>query len=708
MSAFLKNIAFHGILLDALFGSTTTSGIAYHKKEVARLVQEGIKNGTVKPLKRTIFTKDQTEEAFRFMATGKHIGKVVIKVRDEETTKTNTVPKSLKINAIPRTTLHPLKSYIITGGLGGFGLELANWLADRGARRIVLTSRSGPRDAYQHLSIKRLQSQGVQVLISTANASKLEGATQLIKEAASLGEVGGVFNLAMVLSDGFMENQTVDSYEKVCYPKVEGTLYLDAVTRQLCKNLDYFVAFSSVSCGRGNAGQSNYGYANSVMERVCELRREDGLAGLAVQWGAIGDVGVVSESMGGNDVVIGGTLPQRMPSCLSTLDRFLTSNQSVCASLVKAARKSESKGKQQGLLKSIANILGVDPTTLSPNTTLGELGMDSLMGVEIKQTLERDYDFTLSMQQLRNLSVEQLDKIGSGNQTSVETTQQTNVLQVNSTLPVEVATKLNNVQNGKPIFFLPPIEGTFELLAPLAQKLNRPVIGLNWISDFMKVNSIQEACSVLVEVCKKMNLNHKEFDLVGYSYGALTSFEMAIQMKPLKSKINLILLDGSPKMVMGSTLHVAQQLNCLTDEKLQHVEALVLFLLQYISFDYNKVREELTSITDYEQRSVRAAQLLIENGGPKNDIKDLVNLMEQYFRKSLIAHNYKQDAKFDGNVLLIRAEKVLFQNDKLAFDYGLSESVNGQIDVVSVPGDHKSFISDNLKTILDSINKVIN
>lgn len=707
MSAFLKNIAFHGILLDALFGSTTTPGIAYHKKEVARLVQEGIKNGTVKPLKRTIFTKDRTEEAFRFMATGKHIGKVVIKVRDEETTKTNVAPKSLKINAIPRTTLHPLKSYIVTGGLGGFGLELANWLADRGARRIVLTSRSGPRDAYQHLSIKRLQSQGVQVLISTANASKLEGATQLIKEATSLGEVGGVFNLAMVLSDGFMENQTVESYEKVCYPKVDGTLYLDTVTRQLCKNLDYFVAFSSVSCGRGNAGQSNYGYANSVMERVCELRREDGLPGLAVQWGAIGDVGVVSESMGGNDVVIGGTLPQRMPSCLSTLDRFLTSNQSVCASLVKAARKSESKGKQQGLLKSIGNILGVDPASLSPNTTLGELGMDSLMGVEIKQTLERDYDFTLSMQQLRNLTVEQLDKIGSGNQTSVETTQQANVLQVNSTLPVEITTKLNNVQNGKPIFFLPPIEGTFELLTPLAQKLNRPVIGLNWISDFMKVNSIQEACSVLVEECKKMNLNDKEFDLVGYSYGALTSFEMAIQMKPLKSKINLILLDGSPKMVMGSTLHVAQQLNCLTDEKLQHVEALVLFLLQYVSFDYNKVREELTNIADYEQRSIRAAQLLIENGGPKNDIKELVNLMEQYFRKSLIAHNYKQDEKFDGNVLLIRAEKVLFHNDKLAYDYGLSESVNGKIDVVAVPGDHKSFISDNLKTILDSINKVI-
>ena len=163
--------------------------------------------------------------------------------------------------------------------------------------------------------------------------------------------------------------------------------------------------------------------------------------------------------------------------------------------------------------------------------------MDSLMGVEIKQTLERDYDFTLSMQQLRNLTVEQLDKIGSGNQTSVETTQQANVLQVNSTLPVEITTKLNNVQNGKPIFFLPPIEGTFELLTPLAQKLNRPVIGLNWISDFMKVNSIQEACSVLSKVLKCHWIAHIHISHVVLLMLSLTSQKM------LRKQLNIWTVD---------------------------------------------------------------------------------------------------------------------------------------------------------------------
>ena len=77
-----------------------------------------------------------------------------------------------------------------------------------------------------------------------------------------------------------MENQTAENFQAVSTPKVQGTLNLDNVTRKLCKEtLDWFVAFSSVSCGRGNAGQANYGFANSVMERICEKRVADGLPG---------------------------------------------------------------------------------------------------------------------------------------------------------------------------------------------------------------------------------------------------------------------------------------------------------------------------------------------------------------------------------------------------------------------------------------------
>lgn len=185
MALFLKNVAFHGILLDALFEADN-----HEWKEVYQLLKEGIQGGVVQPLKTTVFERDQVEEAFRYMAQGKHIGKVVLQVGlingifplnpiqssssmshycnynwinmpaacvwfgvfnsfcmqvcREENGAQNPAPVSFP--AIRRTFCPPSRSYIITGGLGGFGLELAQWLTERGARKLVLTSRSGIRN----------------------------------------------------------------------------------------------------------------------------------------------------------------------------------------------------------------------------------------------------------------------------------------------------------------------------------------------------------------------------------------------------------------------------------------------------------------------------------------------------------------------------------------------------------------------------------
>lgn len=87
---------------------------------------------------------------------------------------------------------------ITTGGLGGFGLELANWMVIRGATKIVLTSRSGIKTGYQSLCVRRWQENKVQVLISTADVTTVKGAEQLITQASKLGPVGGIFNLAVV------------------------------------------------------------------------------------------------------------------------------------------------------------------------------------------------------------------------------------------------------------------------------------------------------------------------------------------------------------------------------------------------------------------------------------------------------------------------------------------------------------------------------
>ncbi len=165
--------------------------------------------------------------------------------------------------------------------------------------------------------------------------------------------------------------------------------------------------FSSITSSRGNAGQTNYGWANSTMERVVEQRRADGFPGIAVQWGAIGDVGVIMENMGDNSTVVGGTLPQRMPSCLEALDIFLSWNHPIVASFVNAGTGQKKAGRTLGdVAQAIAHIMGInDVSQLDANANLGDLGLDSLMGAELKQGLERDYNIVLSMKDIRNVRI---------------------------------------------------------------------------------------------------------------------------------------------------------------------------------------------------------------------------------------------------------------------------------------------------------------
>lgn len=409
MSVFLKNTSFHGILLDSVMeGDDDTI------QEVVGLVADGIKNGAVRPLPTSVFNDKQVEQAFRFMASGKHIGKVVIKVRDEEPKNTKTTGFAPKLmTSIPRTYMHREKSYIIVGGLGGFGLELANWMVSRGATKIVLTSRSGIKTGYQSLMVRRWRDRGVTIAIDTNDVTTLKGTESLLKESNKLGPVGGIFNLAAVLRDGLLGDQTEKDFQQVCVPKVDGTKYLDKASRQLCPELDYFICFSSISCGRGNIGQTNYGLANSAMERICENRQASGLPGTAIQWGAIGDTGLVIESLGDNDTVVGGTLPQRMFSCLQTMDIFMQQPHAVLSSMVVAEKRKPDGASGVSLVGCVANILGLkDLKNVPDQASLADLGMDSLMGAEIKQTLERNYDVVMSATEIRQLSFGKLKALG--------------------------------------------------------------------------------------------------------------------------------------------------------------------------------------------------------------------------------------------------------------------------------------------------------
>merc|ERR1719431_1286267 len=212
MAIFLKNVSFHGILLDALFEPGNPDWPVVHQ-----LVSAGIKYCAVLPHQASVFGRNQVEEAFRFMAAGKHIGKVLIQIRDE-------AAHSLALPAIRRFACNPDKSYLLIGGLGGFGLELAGWLAERGAKHLVITSRGGVRSGFQARHVRLLRRAGVNVEVSKRDVTLPSEAEALIRDTQKMmAPVGGIFILAAVLRDNLMENQTQEDFQTVAAPKQAAT-----------------------------------------------------------------------------------------------------------------------------------------------------------------------------------------------------------------------------------------------------------------------------------------------------------------------------------------------------------------------------------------------------------------------------------------------------------------------------------------------------
>ncbi|XP_025155072.1 LOW QUALITY PROTEIN: fatty acid synthase-like [Harpegnathos saltator] len=356
---FAKGISFHAIMLDNVINSVTMKEVIYN------YILHGLKNGTIKPLPRKVFEKIEVEAAFRYMAAHRkgnfsgrlkiHVFSILIKMRDENE------PLDLPILAYPRFFCKSHMSYVILGGLGGFGLELADWLILRGAKNLLLTSRdcdAGLRNGYQRSRVELWKSYGVNVqIIAGVEASDHKDGAFILKTAVEMGPVDAIFNFAVVLKDSLYQNQTTESFEETFKPKAMATKTMDKLSRKMCPDLRYFVVFSSVSCGRGNAGQTNYGMANSIMERICERRVQDGLPGMAIQWGAVGDVGLVADMQEDNkELIIGGTLQQKIQSCLQSLDTFMMLNRPIVGSMVVAEKRAELGGVMD-ILETNASII---------------------------------------------------------------------------------------------------------------------------------------------------------------------------------------------------------------------------------------------------------------------------------------------------------------------------------------------------------------
>ncbi|OXU25389.1 hypothetical protein TSAR_001850 [Trichomalopsis sarcophagae] len=700
MECFLKEVSFQGVMLDRVFDAPDED-----KVFLTDLMNEKLKQGAIKPLVRTVFPKEEAEEAFRYMAAGKHIGKVLIKIRDEKESIDKLSP------AIPRFHCPPNRSYVILGGLGGFGLELADWLVLRGAKYLVMTSRVGIRNGYQKLRIDLWKSYGVNVIvIAGKEASNLKDCQAILETAAKIAPVDGVFNLAVVLKDALWDNQTPESFEESFRSKAWATKNLDVLTRKVCPVLRHFVVFSSVSCGRGNAGQSNYGMSNSVMERICERRANEGLPGLAVQWGAVGDVGLVADMQEDNkELVIGGTLQQRITSCLQELEGFLQQKRPVVSSMVVAEKKAGGEGALS-LVDTVLNIMGLkDLKGVSLNTSLAELGMDSMMSVEIKQTLEREFEIFLSAQDIRGLNFTKLQEMSEVEEEAAEAVAE-KIVTENGDSDILTGMRLvlkvigNNInQNSEPClklrtreeqgriesFLIPGIESVGQVFIPLAHKLRSPTNCLQLgVSDHRHKTAFEMADYFLPYVLEKSK--DSTFLITGYSFGSLIAIELVRKLEAKGLTGQLILIDGSPYQLKAIQLHQMKgtakaDLENLALSEIMHVTSPTASSQLTVGLEKCSTWEDklqlFTKLCPPEQLGVT-----------EQFHKDFCTAI--YVRVSaIIEYDVSKLAPIKSPITLLKPTAPTIRLD--LEDYGLSKITSGKVSIHYIPGNHVTMLDND-------------
>ncbi|MCG8037723.1 MAG: type I polyketide synthase [Candidatus Thiodiazotropha taylori] len=282
MLAFNRNLSYTAIDLDRFMGESPEVLDGLFEKVWALFHSRDLKPTPVK-----VYPASQIADAFKYMAQSKQIGKIVVDFDD-------LTGVEVKPQRDAGMLLKPDASYLVTGGLGGFGLEIAKWMVDEGARHLALVGRSGAKTDEAKQCVKMLQDQGVSVNVICADMGKQEDVVAMFDNIAkNMPPLKGVMHAAAVLDDALLANLDEARLRKVAAPKARGAWLLHKHTENL--SLDHFVLFSSVSALMGSPGQGNYVAANVFLDSLAEYRQARGLPATSVNWGALAEVGMVAK-----------------------------------------------------------------------------------------------------------------------------------------------------------------------------------------------------------------------------------------------------------------------------------------------------------------------------------------------------------------------------------------------------------------------------
>jgi acyl transferase domain-containing protein/NADPH:quinone reductase-like Zn-dependent oxidoreductase/SAM-dependent methyltransferase/acyl carrier protein len=242
-----------------------------------RTLLADVARGDLPALPTEVFPLSRMHDAFRFMAQGRHTGKIVISHRE-----------ALDADGARSIPVSTGAAYVVIGGTSGIGLLAAEWLADRGATHLVLASRSGAT-AESRAAVTRLTARNVRVDVEATDVSDATAVAAMLDRTRRVAPIRGVIQSAGLLDDGAVLQLDAERVAKVFAAKVVGTWNLHQATHD--DALDFFVCFASVAGFLGSAGQANHAAANTFIDALAEMRRAEGRCAVSIDWGAWDKVG---------------------------------------------------------------------------------------------------------------------------------------------------------------------------------------------------------------------------------------------------------------------------------------------------------------------------------------------------------------------------------------------------------------------------------
>lgn len=701
-------------------------------------VMQHFETGDYRPLMLTRFEADQTIGAFRFMSQRKNIGKVVVALEVDAEEAAQPPEERLPEEAAEKIVRSD-GTYVVTGGLGALGLQVAAWLAAQGAGSIALLSRRAPSAEVEQKLLALSQDSTIvsAYQADVTDSASLEGAIGQI--VAEHPPIRGVIHAAGVLADGVIADMTLDQFDRAAQPKIAGAWALHCALKD--QPLDHFVVFSSVAAVLGSPGQANYAAGNAMLDGLVHYRRNRGLPATSINWGPWAGSGMAGEQgrdeavqlrgMGllpagqGLDLLgqlirqgatqttvmdvdwpaLVGLLGSRKMSLLTdvTADIHLPAADTTSKvdhafrnQLIQADSETRHRLVCDHIQDELARIMGVEPETLETDQPLSSFGIDSLLALELKNNLEGRLAFTLPMAALMegpsiaSLAAETARLVvGDAGVASEENENEGEAVW-------DPLVELCDTGDAAPLYLLPALGGDIRCYDELTQKLDgaRPVVAIRPKGLDVEVephSTMDELAHDYAAAIRQHNPDGP-YHLAGWSTGGIYAFATAHALIEQGGKVASLALFDTPLPEVFSKVQV--------DDDAQFLCDIVNFTNEWRG---SKMRVEYDQMKKLEPKDRFPAVLeearrqgAIPEGAPEEYIRRIVHVSEANVRAlqgfSPVALDGATPVKLFLPLTKGGLSRVAGQEVPEDGDLGWSIQVGQNTDILEVPGDHFSMM----------------